>query len=114
MSSASAGDTKRANVLSIKPGTGQVPPHSTEAENAVLGAMLLDKEAVSKVLEILDPECFYHERHATIFRMMLEMFNRGVTIDLVTLSNELQRHDALERVGGMATLAICRVALCAW
>ena len=105
MSSAQTGDSSRARVLPIKPGSGQVPPHSTDAENAVLGAMLLDKEAVSKVFEILDQECFYHERHATIFRMMLEMFNRGVTIDLVTLSNELQRHNSLERVGGMNMLA---------
>ncbi len=105
MSSSSGGDAaSRARVLPLDTQAGRVPPHSTDAEEAVLGAMLLDREAVGKVLEILDPECFYHERHVTIFKTMLAMFERGVTIDLVTLSNELQRSGMLERVGGMRTL----------
>lgn len=84
--------------------TGKVPPHSTDAEEAVLGAMLLDRDAVGKVLEVLDEKCFYHERHETIFKTMLEMFDRGTTIDLITLSNELQRKGMMDRVGGMAAL----------
>ena len=105
MASASGSDAaSRARVLPLDTSAGRVPPHSTDAEQAVLGAMLLDREAVGKVLEILDPECFYHERHETIFKTMLAMFERGVTIDLVTLSNELQREGSLERVGGMRTL----------
>ena len=104
MSSSTPGDASRARVLPLGTPAGNVPPHSTEAENAVLGAMLLDREAVSKVLEILDPDCFYHERHVNIFTTMLDMFDRGVTIDLVTISNELQRKGLLERVGGMLAL----------
>jgi len=105
MASASGKDSaSRARVLPLDVSAGRVPPHSTDAEEAVLGAMLLDREAAGKVLEILDPECFYHERHETIFKTMLAMFERGVTIDLVTLSNELQRQGSLERVGGMRTL----------
>ncbi|CAN5562745.1 replicative DNA helicase [soil metagenome] len=94
----------RANVLSIDELTGNIPPHSTEAEVAVLGAMLMDKEAVSKVLEVLQAECFYHDKHETIFKAMTSMFERGVTIDLITLNNELSRNGDLERVGGMFTL----------
>lgn len=83
---------------------GNIPPHSTEAEVAVLGAMLIDKEAVSKVLEVVDEDCFYHENHRLIFKAMLAMFERGVTIDLVSLTDQLQREGTLERVGGMYTL----------
>ncbi len=84
---------------------GRVPPHSTEAEEAVLGAMLLDREAVGRVVEILDAECFYHQKHQTMFAAMIALFERGVTIDMITLSNDLQRSGELERVGGMRMLA---------
>ena len=104
MSSATPGEqSSRARVLPIEQ-AGKVPPHSDDAEMAVLGAMLLDRDAVSKVLEILDPECFYHERHEIIFKTMGDLFERAVTIDLVTLSNELQRAGTLETVGGMHAL----------
>ena len=105
MSLAPQGDpSARARVLPLEIPVGKIPPHSTDAEVAVLGAMLIDKDAVSKVLEVLDPECFYHDNHERIFRAMLEMFERGVTIDLVTLSTELQRNGLLERIGGMYAL----------
>lgn len=84
--------------------TGNIPPHSTDAEVAVLGAMLIDKDAVSKVVEVVDAECFYHEKHVLIFKAMMVMFERGVTIDLVSLSDQLQRDGTLERVGGMFAL----------
>jgi len=70
----------------------------------VLGAMLIDKDAVSKVVEVVDAECFYHEKHVLIFKAMMSMFERGVTIDLVSLSDQLQRDGTLERVGGMFAL----------
>lgn len=84
--------------------SGNIPPHSTDAEVAVLGAMLIDKDAVSKVVEVVDAECFYHEKHVLIFKAMMSMFERGVTIDLVSLSDQLQRDGTLERVGGMFAL----------
>lgn len=83
---------------------GNIPPHSTDAEVAVLGAMLIDKDAVSKVVEVVDAECFYHDKHVLIFKAMMAMFERGVTIDLVSLSDQLQRDGTLERVGGMFAL----------
>ncbi|NQW30129.1 MAG: replicative DNA helicase [Ignavibacteria bacterium] len=92
-------------VLPLDAPKGKVPPHSTEAEMAVLGAMVLDKDAVAKVIEILDAECFYHERHKLIYESMLDMFERAITIDLVTLSNELTRNGVLERAGGTLALA---------
>lgn len=104
MASRSESNAKRARVVALDTQGGRIPPHSTEAEEAVLGAMLLDREAVGKVVEILDGECFYHERHQTIFKAMIALFERGVTIDLITVSNDLQRGGELERVGGMRML----------
>jgi replicative DNA helicase len=66
--------------------------------------MLLDKEAVPKVVEILDAECFYHDKHIRIYNAMMAMFERGVTIDLVSLTDQLQRDGMLEQVGGMFAL----------
>ena len=67
--------------------------------------MLLDREAVGRVVEILDAECFYHQKHQTMFAAMIALFERGITIDMITLSNDLQRSGELERVGGMRMLA---------
>lgn len=70
----------------------------------MLGAMLIDKDSVPKVVEVLDAECFYHDKHVLIFKAMLAMFERGVTIDLVSLTDQLQRDGTLDRVGGMFAL----------
>lgn len=102
--SAQQGTPQNAQIIALEGPLGHVPPHATEAEVAVLGAMLVDKEAVSKVVEIIDADCFYHQKHVTIYKAMMEMFERGVTIDLITLSNELSRAGTLEKVGGMFTL----------
>jgi len=96
--------SNRSQVLPIDEVVGNIPPHSTDAEVAVLGAMLIDKDAVAKVIEVLDAECFYHDKHVSIFKAMMAMFERGVTIDLVSLTDQLQREGTLERVGGMFAL----------
>jgi replicative DNA helicase len=93
-----------AQVISLSDLEGHVPPQSTEAEVAVLGAVMVDRDAASKVMEVLEPECFYHEKHQIIFQAMVDMFNRSISIDLITLNNELSRNGNLERVGGMFTL----------
>lgn len=93
-----------AQVLSLTELEGHIPPHSTEAEVAVLGAVMVDRDAASKAMEVLDADCFYHEKHQIIFKAMIELFNRSVSIDLITLNNELSRTGELERVGGMYTL----------
>lgn len=67
--------SQRVTPLHTDDPIGNVPPHSTDAEVAVLGAMLLDKEAVPKVVEILDAECFYHDKHTRIYNAMMAMFS---------------------------------------
>lgn len=77
----------------------QLPPHSLEAEQSVLGSMLLSADAVMEVSEILDPEDFYKEAHAIIYRTALQLFASGEPVDPVTLSEALRAQGNLERVG---------------
>jgi replicative DNA helicase len=83
----------------------RLPPQSIEAEIAVLGAMLLDKSAVGTALELLDENCFYRKSHQRIFRAIISLFERNEPADLVTVSEELKRHDQLEEAGGRAYIA---------
>ena len=78
----------------------RVPPQALDAEMAVLGAMLLQSEAVSKALEVLEEDSFYKSAHRKIFRAAMHLFERNEPVDVVTLSNELERGKALEEVGG--------------
>ena len=67
----------------------RVPPQNIEAEQAVLGAMLLEREAIAKVMEKLRSEDFYREAHKVIFNAMLELYNRNEAVDLVTVTEVL-------------------------
>jgi replicative DNA helicase len=78
----------------------RIPPYSIDAEVAVLGAMLLDKVAISKVQEVLHPESFYDEKNRLIFEAITKIYEPGIGVDLVTLSEQLKKNEWLERVGG--------------
>ena len=82
-----------------------VPPHSIEAEQSTLGAMLIERSAVEKVFEILDKEDFYRENHQILFDVITFLTERDEPIDLVTVPNELKNRDQLDAIGGMAYLA---------
>jgi len=84
---------------------GRQAPWSSEAEQAVLGAMLLDQDAALKAAEILDDTMFYREGHRLLFRSMLSLTERGDVIDPVTLRDELSRRGDLDRAGGMEYIA---------
>ncbi|MBC7216813.1 MAG: replicative DNA helicase [Candidatus Caldatribacterium sp.] len=86
-------------------GVDRIPPHSAEAEQATLGSMLLDREALLRALEILRPEDFYYEAHRVIFESMVELFEEDKVCDLVTLAEKLRQKGKLESVGGMEYLA---------
>jgi replicative DNA helicase len=79
---------------------GKVPPHNLEAERASLGAILLDGEVIGNVLRYLRAEDFYAPAHQKIFKGILELFNRGETIDLISLSDRLSAAGELENCGG--------------
>ncbi len=83
----------------------RVPPQNIEAEEAVIGSMLIEQSAVISALEILKPDDFYKESHRIIFRHMEAMADKLEAVDLVTLSESLKGSGHLERIGGAAELA---------
>ncbi|WP_423055349.1 replicative DNA helicase [Zhaonella formicivorans] len=83
----------------------RVPPQNIEAEQAVLGSMLLDKEAIFNVIEILKSSDFYLEAHRVIYEAIVELNEQGQAVDLVTLTEELRRKSLLDKVGGVSSLA---------
>ena len=84
---------------------GKVPPHDIEAEQAVIGGMLTDVEAVSASIEKLKESDFYREDHRAIFSAMLNLYNRAEPIDLITVKSELEAMGKLDKVGGLEYLA---------
>jgi replicative DNA helicase len=83
----------------------KIPPQNLAAEQSVIGAMLLDKNAAVKAIEILHPDSFYRDAHRFIFEAILELFDRGEPIDLVTLTETLRKSGRLESVGGAVYIA---------
>ncbi len=83
----------------------KVPTHSDEAEESVLGALLLDKDAVIAVAEFLRPDDFYDERKKEIFECCLGLYEERIPVDVMTVSNRLKKRKALKRVGGASYLA---------
>ncbi len=84
---------------------GRTPPWSPEAEQAVLGAMLIDQDAGLRAVELADPTMFYREGHRRVFRAMASLLERRVVIDYVTLRDELDRRGELDEAGGVEYLA---------
>jgi replicative DNA helicase len=83
----------------------RLPPQSLEAEQSVLGSVLIDRDAVVEVAEFLKPEDFYRQAHGLIYGAMLDLFERREPIDIVTVAEVLERHDQLEQIGGRSYLA---------
>lgn len=83
----------------------RMPPHNIEAEQSVLGSLLIDQDAVLKVSAFLRPDDFYRRPHALIYQAVLDLHERRQPADLVTLTDELQRQGQIEEVGGPAYLA---------
>ncbi len=82
----------------------KVPPHSEEAERSLLGAILIDRDAIVQVAEFLEPEYFYDTRHGDIFAACLQLYANRSPIDLVTLSEQLKQMGKLKIIGGSAYL----------
>ena len=84
---------------------GKVPPHDIEAEQAVIGSMLTDSEAVTSSIEVLKEEDFYREDNRIIYSAMLNLYNRSEPIDLITVKSELESMGKIDQVGGIEYLA---------
>ena len=84
---------------------GKVPPHDLEAEQAIIGSMLTDRDAVISAIEILKEEDFYREDNKAIYTAILNLYNRAEPIDIITLKSELKSMGKFEQVGGLEYLA---------
>lgn len=84
---------------------GRIPPNSLEAEQCVLGALLVDNEAVPSVAEILKPEDFYRQDHKEIYEAVLDLFESGKPIDIISAKEQLKVRGTLEGVGGLEYLS---------
>lgn len=83
---------------------GKVPPQARDLEEAVLGAVLLESNALTSVIDILKPESFYVESHSIIFRAIVELFDRSQPVDLLTVTDKLRAMGQLESIGGAFTV----------
>ena len=85
---------------------GKVPPHDIEAEQAVIGSMLTDKDAVVDSIEVLKPDDFYRQDNKTIYEAITNLYNRAEPIDIITVKAELISLGKFEAVGGLEYLAV--------
>ena len=84
---------------------GKVPPHDLEAEQAILGSMLTDKDAVISAIEVLREEDFYREDNKAIYEAIFNLYNRAEPVDIITVKSELESMGKFEQVGGLEYLA---------
>ncbi|HEX9952611.1 MAG TPA: replicative DNA helicase [Rubricoccaceae bacterium] len=94
------GGRRPANVVSLREGAGRMPPQAVDVEQAVLGAVLIERDAIPKAIEILPADAFYDGRHQKIYEAVEALFERGHPVDLITLSEELKRRGDYEAIGG--------------
>jgi len=83
----------------------RLPPHNVEAEEAVLGSALLDREVVGRVAAFLDPKDFYRERNGAVYQAMLDLYERHEPVDYLTVISELDRRGRLQEAGGVVFLS---------
>lgn len=83
----------------------KIPPHNLEAEQAVLGSMMIDKEAIYAAMENLVPEDFYKEAHQIIYSTLQMLEAKGEPVDMIVLTEELRRQNNLDRIGGIGYIA---------
>ena len=83
----------------------RIPPHSTDAEESVLGALLLDRDAIIAVAEFLDAKDFYDDRHQEIFISAIELYEERIPVDVLTVSERLKKRKVLKIIGGASYLA---------
>src|ERR1035438_10267398 len=79
---------------------GKMPPQAVELEEAVLGALMLEKDALTNTIDILQPKSFYKESHERIFNAIKELFSRSEPVDILTVTQELKKTGELDIAGG--------------
>ena len=84
---------------------GRIPPQDLEAEKAVLGSVMIRPGVMDEIVDLITPESFYASRHATVFETMVELWQKGQPIDLLSVSAKLKDKSKLESIGGSSFLA---------
>lgn len=92
--------------MEARDGITKVPPHDDEAEQAVLGCILTDKDAVAEAIEALKPDDFYKNDNAVIYEAITNLYAKSSPIDIITLKDELISMGKLDAVGGIEYLAL--------
>ncbi|MHA7878016.1 MAG: replicative DNA helicase [Bacteroidota bacterium] len=92
--------TPQSHILQAANKLAKLPPQALDIEESVLGALMLEKDALTTVIDILKPESFYKETHQEIYRAIVQLFNDSAPIDLRTVVNQLRKNDKLTFVGG--------------
>ena len=96
--------THSATIVPVSPGAslpaGRIPPQAIGIEQSVLGAMMLERDAIPKTVEILPKGSFYTDRHNLIYDAILSLFERSNPVDMITLGDELKRQGKLDEIGG--------------
>jgi len=92
--------TRKPNLTTPNSQLGKVPPQALDLEEAVLGALMLEKDALTNVIDILKVESFYKDAHQVIFQAILDLFTDSQPIDLLTVTAQLRKNGALETAGG--------------
>ena len=87
------------------PSLYKIPPQNLEAEQSILGSVLLENSAINSVLEVMSKDDFYSEAHRKIFNVMVELSEKNEPVDIITLSNALKDRNTLDSIGGTAYLA---------
>lgn len=95
----------KKGALDIAKGLGKLPPQAMDVEEAVLGALMLEKDALTNVIDILSPENFYSDAHQEIFRAIQNLFNNSEPVDMRTVVSQLRKNGKLEFVGGSFYIA---------
>ncbi len=90
---------KKKNEISLSD-YGKLPPQAIELEEAVLGAIMLEKNALAEVIDILKPECFYKSENAKIFAVIKELFTASQPVDILTVTNKLRAKGEIDEIGG--------------
>lgn len=84
--------------------SGKLPPQNVEAEQSLLGSLLIDKDAIIKIADIVNAEDFYHDKHRIIFEAIIDLYSKREPVDLLTLANRLTEKEKLEEIGGRSYL----------
>ncbi len=92
--------SRRIGVSELSQQLGKLPPQALEIEEVVLGALMLERDALSNVIDILHPESFYKEAHQSIYQAIVDLFNHSEPVDIKTVTHQLRKNGKLELVGG--------------